>query len=156
MIRRQFLASAAASAAAPTIVCAQAPAPALRVGCAAVDQYGEPRYALDAGFFQKAGLDVEVTNFPQGAVAATAVVGGSLDIGGTTPLVLANAIQRSVPLVVIAISAFSTPKCPPSLVCVAANGPLRSAKDLVGKTVGVNALQSFEHVIRRPRTALMG
>jgi NitT/TauT family transport system substrate-binding protein len=142
--RRRFLAgsaSLAAVAAAPLRVRAQS-APRLRVGVTPTDVFAEAYYAAELGLFRKAGLDVDVQTFSSGAAAANAIVGGSLDIGVTTPLLLANGALRGVPFVIIAAGPVNTPKAPQSLLCVAKNGPIRGPKDLVGKTVGLNVLRT--------------
>jgi NitT/TauT family transport system substrate-binding protein len=142
--RAAFLAgsgSAALTLTAPRIVRAQA-APHIRVGVTATDVFAEAYYAAELGLFQKAGLNVDVQTFTSGAAAANAVVGGSLDVGVTTPLLLANGLLRGVPFAVVAAGPVNTPRAPQSLIVVEKNGPIRDAKDLAGKTVAVNVLKT--------------
>ena len=60
--------------------------PVLRVGAAPADAFAQAWFAQDLGFFTKAGLTVDLQNFNSGTAAASAVVGGSLDIAITTPI----------------------------------------------------------------------
>ncbi len=143
--RARFLAgttSAVLAAAAPLRARAQSPLPHLRVGVTGTDVFAEAYYAAELGYFQKAGLDVDVRTFTSGAVAANAVVGGSLDIGVTTPLLLANGLLRGIPFVAIAAGPLNTPKSPQSLILVSKSGPIHGPKDLIGKTVAVNVLKT--------------
>jgi NitT/TauT family transport system substrate-binding protein len=142
--RSDFLVAASALALAAGVPArAQAPAPVLRVGMGPSDAYGEAWYAADAGIFQKAGLNVEVQAFNSGNTATSAVVAGTLDIVGTTPVPIANAVIRGIPLVIVAAAAVNTVKAPQAVMCVRKDGPIHSAKDLAGKTVGMNVVRSI-------------
>ncbi len=141
--RGAFVASSlAAVAAARGPASAQTPLPAVRVGVSAADTFAEAYFASDQGFFNRAGVSADVQTFTSGSAAANAVVGGSLDIGVTTPLLLANAHLRGVPLTIVAAGALQTRAFPNSVICVPKSSPIASAKDLVGKTVGVNVLKT--------------
>lgn len=117
--------------------------PVLRVGAAPADAFAQAWFAQDLGFFNKAGLTVDLQNFNSGTAAASAVVGGSLDIAITTPIPLANAVARGVPFVIFASAAVNTPKAPQALICVRKSGNVRGAADLAGKTIGVNSLKTL-------------
>lgn len=120
---------------------AQTPA-VLRVGEAPRDSFAQGYYALDGGFFQRAGLNVEVQTFTGGSAIAAAVASGALDIGITTPLQVANAVLHGIPLAIIAAGGLSTAKVPSVMLVVAKSAPLRSAKDLEGKAVAINSLKT--------------
>lgn len=145
--RRELLAGSVACglAGAARAVRAQALLP-LRVGATANDTYAQAYYALDEGFFTRAGLDADVETLNNGAAVSAAIAAGALDVGVSTPVQLANALIRGVPFVLVAAGALETPRVPVGLVCVAKNGPLRGAKDLEGKTVAVNALKTLSEV----------
>jgi NitT/TauT family transport system substrate-binding protein len=141
--RAGFLgASAAFSLAAVAPALAQTALPKVRIGVTPAEAYAQAYYAADSGFFQRGGLDATVDTLNSGSAAANALLGGSLDIGITTPLLLANAIQRKVPFVVIAGGPLSTPDAPQSLLCVTSSSPIKTAKDLEGKTVGMIVLKT--------------
>jgi len=65
----------------PRPVWAQSAPVKVRIGSVAADTYAEGFYALDLGFFDKAGLSVDITPFSNGAAMAAAAAGGSIDIG---------------------------------------------------------------------------
>jgi NitT/TauT family transport system substrate-binding protein len=141
--RARFVASSLSLAlAASRPAYAQSSLPTLRIGAAANDDFAQAYYAADMGFFEKAGLNVEVQTFSSGAAAAEAVIGGSLDLAITTPLLLANGYLRGLPFAIVAAGPLATTKSPSTLLCVAANGPIRSAQDLIGQTVGLNVLNT--------------
>jgi NitT/TauT family transport system substrate-binding protein len=145
MRRRRFAASALtlpfALVAAPAT--AQAPLQNLRVAATPNDTYAEAYYALDMGFFRRAGLNVELTTLNNGAAVSSAVASGAIDVGVSTPVQLANAILRGVPFAIVAAGAMNTKQVPAGLVCVAKDSNIRTAKDLEGKTVALNALRTL-------------
>jgi NitT/TauT family transport system substrate-binding protein len=145
--RSSFLAASFALtvASATRPVRAQALSP-LRVGATPNDTYAQSYFAQDAGFFTRAGLAVELQTLNNGAAVSAAVAAGALDVGVSTPVQIANAVSRGVPFVFVAAGALETPKVPVGLVCVAKNGPIRTAKDLEGKAVAVNALKTLSEV----------
>ncbi|HXP93691.1 MAG TPA: ABC transporter substrate-binding protein [Candidatus Binatia bacterium] len=141
--RSTFLATSGALAlAASAPVRAQTSRVPLRVGMGPSDAYAEAWYAADAGFFQKAGLNVDVQGFNSGAVSTAAIVAGTLDISGTSTLPIVNAVARGIPLVIIAAAAVNTAKSPQAVMVVRKDGSVRAPKDLIGKTVGLNVLRT--------------
>ena len=67
-----------ASTALPVAITAQ-PAPEhILVGASTDDVVRPLLYAVDAGLFKKAGLDVQLVKLPNGAAVAAAVAGGSI------------------------------------------------------------------------------
>lgn len=141
--RSEFLAaSLSMSLAATSAAGAQSSPQTIRIGAAANDDFAEAYYALNKGFFESAGLKAQITTLTSGAAAADAVIGGSLDFAITTPLLLANGHLRGLPFAIIAAGPISTAADKSAGLCVAKNGGIRTAKDLVGKTVGVNTLHT--------------
>lgn len=142
MNRSSFLAaSAAVSAAAfPQTGFAQTAPLKLRVAANANDTYASPFYAQDEGFFTRGGLNVDLQTMGNGALMASAVIAGDIDIGETVPIALANAYLRNLPLVVIAAGSISLPSAPAIRLCVAKTSALKTAKDIEGKAVAINAL----------------
>jgi NitT/TauT family transport system substrate-binding protein len=116
--------------------------PPIRVGIGPSDAYGEASYGSDAGIFQNAGLNVEVTGFNSGTTAQAAMLAGQIDIVGTTALPIANAVIRGIPIVLVAAGAVNTAKASQSIMCVRKDGPIRTAQDLIGKTVCFNAIRT--------------
>src|SRR6185312_5614225 len=139
--RRSFIGGSLATAF-PAVASAQASNPVLRVGCAANDDFAQAYYAANTGLFQSAGLNVEIQTLANGAAAADAVIGGSLDIAITTPLLLANGVMRGLPFAIFAAGPISTPATNQIGLCVANDGPIRRPADLAGKTVGMASLRT--------------
>jgi NitT/TauT family transport system substrate-binding protein len=143
--RAAFVAALTAAAAGP--VPAQTTLPTIRLGLVgAIESSLEPYFAAELGFFQKAGISVEIQSFASGNAAAAAIVGGTLDAAITTPLTLASAAIRGLPFTVLAAGNLNTPKAPTIVAVVSKNSPLREPKDLIGKTVGLNTLRTISEV----------
>jgi NitT/TauT family transport system substrate-binding protein len=125
---------------------AQAADTVIRVGEVNTDLYAQAYYALDAGFFKSAGLNVEITTFPTGGAAATAVAAGAVDIAVTNPIAVANAFEHGVPLIVVANGGLYSSKAPSTALCVGEKSPLHTAADFAGKTVAVSSLNNLEQI----------
>jgi NitT/TauT family transport system substrate-binding protein len=140
--RRSWLGGAAALsvAALPYRGSAQS-APLVRIGISPAETYAQPLYGREAGIFTKDGLNVEVVVLSTGAAVSSALAGGSVDIGVSTVVNIANAITRGIPFVMIAPAGLTTPKVPSGLLVVPKNSPIRSAVDLEGKSVAIPALR---------------
>lgn len=100
-------------------------------------------YALHAGLFQRAGLDVDMQRVPSGAAAAAAVVGGAVQLGyaGIVPVLAGH--LRGVPLQLIAPGSIYTTEHPTQLMLVLADSPIRTGRDLNGKTIGSPSLNDL-------------
>lgn len=118
----------------------------VRVGDAPGDPFAQAYWAADAGFFQRAGLNVEILNFTSGGAMMSGVIGASLDIAVTTPIQVANAHLHGIPVVIIAPGSINTPKAPSTVMITAGNGGVRTQRDLAGKTVAVNSLKTLSEV----------
>jgi NitT/TauT family transport system substrate-binding protein len=126
---------------------AQTALQSLRVGCNASDTYGSGYFALDKGYFTQAGLNVDLETVSNGAAIAAGATSGALDIGIATPAVLANASLRGLPFVMIAGAGLTTPTARSIHLIVSRTSTLRTAKDLEGKTIGVNGLGIFDYML---------
>lgn len=134
--RSRFLATGAAGAAAiafPNVVLGEAAT--LRVGATANDTYAEAYYAQDLGYFKDAGLNVTLSTFANGGAVAAGVAGGSLDVGITNPVQLATAVGHGLDFQYIASGGLYSTEAPTTLLCVAKDGPIKTAKDFDGKTI---------------------
>jgi NitT/TauT family transport system substrate-binding protein len=130
-------------AATPLPVFAQGAAPPLRVATTANDTFAEAYYAQDAGIFRKAALDVDLQTFTNGQQVVTAVTTGTADIGVSHPVSVIQAVQHDVPLLVVASAAVYTSDVAGTALFVAKDAPYRTAKDLVGQTVGLGSLRDL-------------
>ena len=136
------LAAAPLLAALPLPLRAQTPAP-LRVAATANDTFAEAYYALDAGIFRRAGLDVDLQTFTNGQQVVTAVTTGAADIGVSNPVSVIQAVQHDVPLLCVASAAVYSSDVPGTALFVAKDAPYRTAKDLAGQTVGLGSLRDL-------------
>jgi NitT/TauT family transport system substrate-binding protein len=147
MRRSGFVTSLTAmTAAAGGIARAQSAAPlALRVAATANDGYESAYFAQDLGYFTRAGLNVDLTTMSNGAAITAAIVAGAMDVAVSTPIPIANAYLAGLPVVIVAAGAFYLPG---GLMLVTAKGsPIKTAKDLEGKTVALNALKTGTEAI---------
>jgi NitT/TauT family transport system substrate-binding protein len=134
----QLLAAAPVAAAAP----ARAQSIKLRIGAAATESQAEPLYALDSGFYARAGIDADISLFTTGSQITNALVGGALDVGQADILQVAQAVSRNVPLAFFAGGMQYVSEAPTTVLCAAKDGPVHGAKDLEGQTLAVYGLRS--------------
>ena len=92
------------------------------------------------GIFAKLGLSVELQRLTSGSTVVAAVIGGSLDVGKSSPFGLINAYIKGVPLAIEAAAAIYSSDHPNVGFVVAQNSNLSSGRDFNGKTVAVPAL----------------
>ena len=105
-----------------------------------IDSGAEVYYADDMGFFSKAGLSVTIQPGANGAAIAAAVAGIAVDSGYADVGTLAKAHTRGVDFTILAPAALWDSSAPVNVLMVAKNSPIRSAKDLNGKTIAVPGL----------------
>jgi ABC-type nitrate/sulfonate/bicarbonate transport system substrate-binding protein len=108
-------------------------------------------YALELGMFARAKLDVQITEVKNGAAAAAAIAGGSIDVGFSNPLSVAEGFERGVPFTILAPAALSRAGKPASngLIITTKASPIRTGRDLNGKTFGVDVIGGLPHVSTR-------
>jgi NitT/TauT family transport system substrate-binding protein len=141
MITRFAQAAMAAVFLAATVVPAGAQTmETVKVASPPVDVAGSLFYALDLGYFSKAGLDVQITQLTAGSPVVAAVLGGAVDMGSANLLPIAAAHLSGFPVVLVAPSGANSVKSPIDAVIVAKDSPIKTAKDLNGKTCVTSAL----------------
>jgi NitT/TauT family transport system substrate-binding protein len=146
MDRRSLLAALAALATSRALPARAADLPSVAVGVVPVDAASEVYVAAQEGFFERAGLRAAIQAMPNGGAISAALVGGALDIGSVNIVSLAAAHEKNVPLKILAPGSIYTAKAPTSALIAAQNSPLRSARDLNGKTVATNALRGLAQI----------
>jgi NitT/TauT family transport system substrate-binding protein len=143
MKRLEMLAGSAAILAAGLAPAgAQAP-PVIRLGTGLAEEKELVYYAQDRGFFKQAGLDVEITVMSDGGAATAAAIGGALELTVTNTGSLAAAHARGLPFYLISPGALYSPATPIAYLVTAPDSPIRTAKDLAGKTIGVTTLRDM-------------
>ena len=141
--RARFLARAGAAAALalrPAGAWAEGPVRAMTLP---FDQGAQLYYAQDLGMFRRAAIDVAVSTANYGTQVAAAVAGGAIEIGQSNIMSLAAACERGLPFALIAAGGLYSSAKPTSLMIVEKTSPLKTAKDLDGKTVAVSGLKSI-------------
>lgn len=110
------------------------------------DSGAQAYYAEALGLFRKAGLDVEVSSLGNGASVAAAIASGAAEIGQGNVVSLALAHEKGLPFVLLAPASAYAGGAPTSALIVAKNSPVTSARELVGKPVGVGGLKDIGSV----------
>jgi len=105
------------------------------------DASSEPLYAIAAGFFQRNGLDVKLSALGGGPTIIAAITGGSLDAGFCNTVSAAQAVERGLPIVVLAPGAEYPAEKPDTLLVKLRGSKIKTGADLNGKTVAVASLQ---------------
>ena len=120
--------------------------PLIRIGTSSNDASAVVYFAQDAGFFNKAGVRVEIQPDTNGAAVAAAVMSGALDIGVSNVVSIALAHAKNLPLVLIAPSAIYSSTAPTTALLVEKTSPITSGSSLNGKTVAVDGLNNITQV----------
>jgi NitT/TauT family transport system substrate-binding protein len=107
------------------------------------DGYKAVYYAVKAGIFKKYGLDVQTSIVASGAAAAAALSGGAADIAYTNILTLIQAHTHNVPMTFVAPGNLQVTGKSQTDILVLSDSPIKSGKDLVGKTLGSASLRDI-------------
>ena len=141
--RSALLAAVALTAPAPLRA---ATAATIRVAMIPSDS-GSLIYSADAqGYLKQVGVTPEIQFLANGAASIAALVGGEIDVTGSNTLSIVQAREKGVPIQVIAPQAVYRRGQASTLLMVPKDSPARTARDLDGKTVAVNALGGSPHV----------
>lgn len=100
-------------------------------------QYEPALIAQQQGYFEDAGLEVDITFGAGPAEMLAAVVSGEVDIAATSWSALAQAVNEGMPVAGIAGNGIVSSEFDSSGVLVAADSDIQTVADLEGKTVGV-------------------
>ena len=144
MKRAAFTCLLAGAAAAPRVAAAQGAPTVIRLGTSPVESYALAFYGVDRGFFKAANLDVQLASFTGGGGVMTAAAGGALDMGCANVGAQANAHIHGLPFSMIAAGGNYSSNSPTTVLAVAKSAPLKTAKDLNGKTIGVSTLRDLQ------------
>ena len=141
--RASFLAGLAAQVAIALvprgILAQEAP---VRVATTVTTFFAEPYLATDLGIFRRAGLNVEVTGVGNGEFEHCSGSNGERRYGVAWPPCNWRQPCCMTFRCVSSVTAVSTPRLRRPRGCTSRDSPLRDAKSLEGKTVGVNTVQS--------------
>ena len=104
-------------------------------------------YAVQAGLYKKAGLDVKLTVLRSGSAVAEGVISGGLDIGKSSLVNLFNAHDHGVPIELTTAGAIYDTNAPFAQMVVAADSTMQTPKDLEGQLIGVPYLNDFNELV---------
>ncbi|HEX4193666.1 MAG TPA: ABC transporter substrate-binding protein [Stellaceae bacterium] len=104
--------------------------------------------AKDQGFFEKHGLDVDVTPTPNGSLISASLVADAAQIGTLTPSILLEADEQGLDLVAIA-GMTTYPTNSPAAIMARTGSGVKTAQDLIGRKVGVPGLGGALDVLAR-------
>jgi NitT/TauT family transport system substrate-binding protein len=122
----------------------------LQIGCTATTDCASAFIAKEDGIFARNGLDAELVLIGLNSNIPAALLSESLQIGGPTPSVFLQAVDGGLDLVTIAGASTTAKETADTAAVVARSGaPIKTAKDLVGRKVGVPGLGAFLHVLFR-------
>jgi NitT/TauT family transport system substrate-binding protein len=107
------------------------------------DGYKAVYYGVESGLFRRNNLTVEASLVNSGAAAAAAVIGGSAEIAYTNILTLIQAHTHNVLLEFIAPGALLIAERSPTMTLVLKDSPIRSGRDMSGKTLGSSSLRDI-------------
>lgn len=95
------------------------------------------------GYFKAEGLEVEMTKFNAGALALPVLQSGKLDIALNNTISTLQAIEQGLDLTIVAPAAIARAVAPDSTSAIMVlKGTAKSSKDLEGKRVAVNVVNS--------------
>ena len=144
MNRRTALALGAGALASPLIpAVARAQSRPLRIALVPIDNNALPFFAQEMGFFKAAGVAAEVQQMQSGAAMTAAVAGGSIDIASSNIVQLAQAHDKHIPFTLVAPAGVYLPQAATTVLMAPNTSPLKTAKDLTGKTIAVTGLKSI-------------
>jgi NitT/TauT family transport system substrate-binding protein len=124
-------------------------APVIRVATTLNDSGAEVYYAQDKGFFEKAGLHVEIVTIASAGLLGSSVASGAIDIAETGVSVIATAHQKGLPFVIIAPAGVYSSKAPTTGLIALKSATFKTGADLAGKTVAVRDISSPAYVATR-------
>jgi NitT/TauT family transport system substrate-binding protein len=146
--RRTALAQLAAGAAAfaATRNARAADMQTVHVASALSDDIAPLLYGIASGIFTRLGLDVHVQAANNGAAAAAAVLGGSLEIAKSGTMAIVTGHVRGVPLTAIWPAAISTTAAPICGLVARRSAGIATAKDCNGKIFTGASLQDLNQL----------
>ncbi len=118
----------------------------VKVAIIAVDATGQAMFAKHRGFFEKQGLDVELMVVGDGTLTVPAVLSGEAQFAAIPVAGLAQLRSRNAPVKAVAGGSLYEPKVPTTVLIASPGKRISRARDLVGKRIGVDFLNSIAHI----------
>jgi NitT/TauT family transport system substrate-binding protein len=143
--RATFIGATAGLIAAPAYVRAQS-LTKLRIAAGADGDCVGALWGIQSGIFAKYGLDVDITRLNSGSAVASAVAGGSMDIGKASTFTIIIAHAKGLPFLIEAPCTLYLASAPDFGLLVARDSTARDGHDLTGKIVAVPALGDYSTI----------
>jgi NitT/TauT family transport system substrate-binding protein len=139
--RRRFIAGIAAAGASALArpIRAQTLQP-VQLGATPSDDMTPILYARKAGWFAKAGLDVQLTNTSSGAATAAAVSAGTFAFGKSSLTTLLIAHEKGLPYTLVAADVVYDARSPYAGFITSPDARIKNGKDFADKLVAVSSL----------------
>jgi NitT/TauT family transport system substrate-binding protein len=117
----------------------------LKVGVIPIADVAPLYLGIDKGFFKEQKLTIKPQLAEGGAAITPAVVSGDFQIGFSNTISLLIAASKNLPVEIISqgVLAGKTEKDAWADLLVLKDGPIKSGKDLEGKTIAVNTLKNI-------------
>ncbi|HEV8022716.1 MAG TPA: ABC transporter substrate-binding protein [Candidatus Lustribacter sp.] len=121
----------------------------VRIGAGIDDAFMQPYYADQLGLFKKLNVDQEIVHAANPGAYAEALAAGAIDIGMVDPTAIAQAYVKGLPFAYFAGGPLSSRDNPTLVLVVGKNSPIKTAKDLEGKTVAIISLHATMEIATR-------
>ena len=120
----------------------------INVGLLPINDVAPLYLGIKKGFFKQQNLTLHTQLMQGGAAVASAVMGGSLDFGfaATVNLMLAKSQGLPVKIVASGNNAAQDAAHEWSGIMVSGDSPIRSVRDLAGRTIATNALKGVNEL----------
>ena len=132
--------------AAPSSESQAPPLTKVKIAIIAVDATGQVMYARERGFFRKQGIDAEIVVVADGTLTVPAVLSGQAQFAAVPVPTVAILKSNKAPVKAVAAGAVYEPGTTTSVLVAAPGKRVTRARDLVGKRVGVDFLNSIAHI----------
>lgn len=116
----------------------------LKVGVMPLADYGAVYWAKDKGFFEKAGLNVELVPLQGGPIGIQKAATGEVDFSFSNTMSSTQAINGGAPVTTVVLT--SSIGAGGIGVYVTPDSPIKTMADLQGKTVGINTTNNIGDV----------
>jgi NitT/TauT family transport system substrate-binding protein len=111
----------------------------VKIAMLPAEPVGQAMYAKHRGIFRKQGIDATLTVLNDPSQIVAALLSGEVQFMATHAGAAASLKSRGAPVRVVAAGATYSPKLPNSALVSARGKTIRGARDLVGKTVVIDA-----------------
>jgi len=118
--------------------------PTIHVATCVCDDVKTILYGIRVGIFQKYGVTVEEVPVQNGAAALASLVGGSSQVALSSDLPIFQAHDHGIPLTIVAPAQwYLTEAATAGTLLVKADAPIKSGRDLNGKTIAVQSIKDL-------------